>query len=65
MFNCTLIGKWLWRYVHEREACWRVVVDNKFGMDGVLMVLLGHMGWGYRRILKGVGGSFLVIQNLR
>jgi len=31
MFNRALLRKWLWRYVHEREAWWRVVVDSKFG----------------------------------
>jgi hypothetical protein len=31
MFNRVLLEKWLWRYVHEREAWWRVMVDSKFG----------------------------------
>jgi hypothetical protein len=31
IFNRALLEKWLWRYVHEREAWWRVVVDSKFG----------------------------------
>jgi hypothetical protein len=26
-----LLGKWLWRYVHEREARWKIVLDAKFG----------------------------------
>jgi hypothetical protein len=30
-FNRTLLGKWLWRYGHEREAWWRVVVEAKYG----------------------------------
>jgi len=30
MFNCALLGKWLWHFVHEREARWRVV-HSKFG----------------------------------
>jgi hypothetical protein len=35
------------------------------GVGGVLMSLLGCMGWGYGRILRGVGGSFLILPNLR
>jgi hypothetical protein len=29
-FNCTIMGKWLWRYAMEREALWRSVVETKF-----------------------------------
>ena len=31
VLNWALLGKWLWHYVHEREALWRVVVDSKYG----------------------------------
>jgi hypothetical protein len=27
--NCTLLEKWLWLYVHERETWWRVAMDSK------------------------------------
>jgi len=30
-FNKALLGKWLWRYVHERESWWKSVVDAKYG----------------------------------
>jgi len=30
IFNRALLGKWLWHYVHEREA-WLKIVDAKFG----------------------------------
>ncbi len=36
-----------------------------YGEGGVLVSLLGRMGWVYRRILGGVGGSFQVISDLR
>jgi len=29
-FNQALFGMWLWRYVHEREALWKVMVDSKY-----------------------------------
>jgi hypothetical protein len=29
VFNHALLEKRLWRYIHEREALWRVVVDSK------------------------------------
>jgi hypothetical protein len=31
IFNQALLGKWLWRFAHEREALWRSVVDAKYG----------------------------------
>jgi hypothetical protein len=31
LFNCALLGKWRWRFVHERDALWRIVVDTKYG----------------------------------
>lgn len=30
MFNCALLGKLLWLYVHERGAWQRIVVDAKY-----------------------------------
>jgi hypothetical protein len=31
IFNKALLGKWLWRYAHERKAWWKSVVDAKYG----------------------------------
>ena len=33
VFNQALLGKWLWRYTHEREAWWRIVMDAKYGSE--------------------------------
>jgi hypothetical protein len=68
VFNRALLGKWFWRHVHERKALWRVVVDSKYGSAWggcVQMRSTGHMEWGFGRILRGVGESFLVSLYLR
>jgi hypothetical protein len=31
MLNHALLEKWLWCFVHERGAWWRVAVDAKYG----------------------------------
>jgi hypothetical protein len=33
VFNQALLGKWLWHYMHEREAWWKIVVDAKYGSE--------------------------------
>jgi hypothetical protein len=35
------------------------------GEGGILVCLLGRMGWVYGRISGGVGGSFVVTLDLR
>ena len=32
-FNVALLGKWLWRFGHEREALWRQVIEVNHGCD--------------------------------
>jgi hypothetical protein len=57
MFNRAISGKWLWHYMHEREAWWilNLVVH---GVGGVLMSLLGPIGWDYQRISRGLEDVF-------
>lgn len=31
VFNKALMGKWLWRFLTEKEALWRMVVMGKYG----------------------------------
>jgi hypothetical protein len=31
IFNRALLEKWLWRYVHEGETWWKLIVDAKYG----------------------------------
>jgi hypothetical protein len=64
VFNCALLGG----YVHEREAWWRLWWISNLavhGVGGVLMSLLGRMGWSYGRISGGVRRCFLVMPDLR
>ena len=35
-FNHALIGKWLWRYVMERDALWRKLVKIKYDSQMVI-----------------------------
>jgi hypothetical protein len=45
LFNSALLRKWLWCYVHERKALWRVVVDSKYGSAWGCGVLIWFT-WG-------------------
>jgi len=52
-----LWGKWLWRYVHERETLRRVVIATR-GVGGVLVRFMSCIKWGYRKISRRLGRSF-------
>jgi len=43
-FNISLLGKWVWRLLEERESLWNVVIRAKYGEEG------GRVRFG-----KGVG----------
>jgi hypothetical protein len=68
MFNPFLLGKWLWWYVHRREAWWRAMVDSKFGISWggwCFNEPIGPYGVGLWKNIKRVGASFQIIPNLR
>ncbi|KEH20213.1 hypothetical protein MTR_8g069860 [Medicago truncatula] len=33
-FNISLLGKWVWRVLEERESLWNVVLQVKYGVVG-------------------------------
>jgi len=35
LFNVALLGKWLWRYMNEKDSLWRRVVRSKYGDNGL------------------------------
>jgi len=48
--NEALLGKWLWRFMNEKDNLWRKVVNIKYGDDG--------LGW-FPSISKGPFGYSL------
>jgi hypothetical protein len=48
-FNQALLGKWLWRFGVERDALWRRVIAEKFGLVGG--------GWSTQRVHGSYGMS--------
>jgi hypothetical protein len=58
-FSLALLGTWLWRCGLEREAWWWINIEV-YGEGGVLVSLMGLMGWVYGRTLRRVEGSSIV-----
>ncbi|XP_028127279.1 uncharacterized protein LOC114323799 [Camellia sinensis] len=50
LFNLALLGKWLWRFVEERERLWRRVVVAKFGVDRGVLVSAMRVEEGQLRV---------------
>jgi hypothetical protein len=66
-FNRALLGKWLWRYAHEREAWWRIAVDAKFGSvrgGWCSLVPSGPHGVGLWKNIRRGWSLFLVTPDL-
>jgi hypothetical protein len=55
-FNEALLGKWLWRYAHKREAWWKSVVDAMYRV-GLWKNI--RKGWSlfriHTRLISGIG----------
>ena len=32
--NEALLGKWLWRFMNDRDTLWRRVISTEYGVDG-------------------------------
>jgi hypothetical protein len=65
--NRTLLGRWLWRYEHERglggESLWMLNLVV-WVVGGVLVFPLGRMVWNYGRILGRVGACSVATPDL-
>lgn len=34
-FNEALLGKWLWRFMNEKDKLWRCMIKAKYGAEGL------------------------------
>ena len=46
VMNKTLLCKWSWQYVNERETLWKQVISEKYGED---------RGWHSRKVSERFG----------
>jgi hypothetical protein len=57
IFNKALLGKWFWRYMHERVAWWKSIMDAKYGTAWTrwcsLNPLASHKVGLWKNISKG------------
>jgi len=57
LFNEALLGKWLWRFLNEKDNFWRKAIATKYGEEGLGWFPSAHLGsYGYslwRYIAKG------------
>ncbi|KAJ9674856.1 hypothetical protein PVL29_024033 [Vitis rotundifolia] len=47
VLNKTLLGKWIWRYAHDKNNLWKQVITAKYGQEG--------LGWRSKKANGAVG----------
>ncbi|KAG7984034.1 hypothetical protein I3843_04G136900 [Carya illinoinensis] len=61
-FSKAALGKWLWRYHHEGDACWRNILDVKYESIGggwCSKDIRGVYGMGVWKFIRNGCGDFL------
>ncbi|CAK8534892.1 unnamed protein product [Lathyrus sativus] len=43
-FNEDLLLKWKWRFLSEKEAIWKPIIDQKYSISSLVLVVMGYEG---------------------